>query len=675
MANVPDFTGWQRGNPHEFLMDREWIVTNGLGGYASGSLAGFCTRRFHGLLIASLPAPLGRTQYVPYLEEHLIAAGRRVRLTARETRDDIELPDPEWLEEIKLCLGLPVWRYKSGTIELERRVVMPHMRNTTLVRYCLTTPADIPLQLELRPFLHMRPHEGRVDEPAADATSADIGDGRVFTCPGYPPLTIRCTPDAAAFLEDPAPVHDAIYRVERSRGYDYAGTLASPGCFRVTLAPGRPVTLQFSAGEAAHPVDADSILDAECGRRRQLVQQADRRLREGPVAQLVLAADQFVVALRARLEEHSQQRLPPDAARTIIAGYHWFTDWGRDTMIGLEGLCLLTGRMGEADSILRMFGEHVRYGLIPNMFPEAEVEGRYHTADASLWFFHALDRYIRAGGNAATLDVLLPVLCDIIDHHLRGTRFGIHVDPSDGLLVQGEEGYQLTWMDAKVGDWVVTPRRGKAVEINALFYNALMTLAGWLEPVDSQAAATYRGHAERAQVAFNRRFWNPALGYLYDVVDAEHGGDDASLRPNQIFAIALAHPVLAVEHWKPVVDTLERELLTPAGLRTLSPDHPNYKPFYDGDLRARDAAYHQGTVWPWLIGPFMDAWLKVYGDATKAQKCIAGLYPHLTDGCIGTISEVFDAESPYKPRGCAAQAWSVAELIRVTALLAADHEK
>ena len=664
MTNVPDFTGWRRGDPPDFLMQREWLVTNGLGGYASGSLAGFCTRRFHGLLIAALPAPLGRTQYLPFLEEHLLAGDRRIRMTARETRDDIALPDLDWLQEVGVSMGLPVWRFQSGPVALERRIVMPHMRNAAIVRYSLSAAADLPLQLELRPFIHIRAHEGPVEDAAFELGERDAHGALVFVRQGYPALTIACSGERASFSPDALIVKDAIYRVERSRGYDYAGALVSPGCFRVPVLPGRSVALTVGLDTPPSTDDVNGMFDEEIERRRALVERADPRLHEGPAAQLVLAADQFIVAPAARLEE------PVSAGRTVVAGYHWFTDWGRDTMISLEGLCLLTGRMREADAILRMFGHHVRHGLIPNMFPEAEVEGRYHTADASLWFFHALDRYLEAGGKEETLALLVPALRDIIDRHVAGTRFGIHVDPRDGLLVQGEQGYQLTWMDAKVGDWVVTPRRGKAVEINALFYNALMLLAAWLERDEPAIADAYRAHAARAYRAFNQRFWNPARSCLYDVVDTEHGSDDAAMRPNQILAIALAHPVLASAHWKAVVDAVERELLTPVGLRTLSPDHPRYEPFYDGDLRARDAAYHQGTVWPWLIGPFMDAWLKVYRDPAKAGRFIAALYPHLSDGCIGTISEIFDAESPYTPRGCAAQAWSVAELIRVTALLA-----
>jgi predicted glycogen debranching enzyme len=334
-------------------------------------------------------------------------------------------------------------------------------------------------------------------------------------------------------------------------------------------------------------------------------------------------------------------------------------------MISLEGLTMIPRRYVEAGYILRTFAQYVQGGLIPNLFPEGEKEGLYNTADATLWYFHALARYLAHTGDRRTLRWLLPTLRDCVDHHLRGTKFGIGVDPADGLLRQGAEGLQLTWMDAKVGDWVVTPRRGKAVEINALWYNALRLLADWLKSEGEEAAAgELAAHARRARESFNRRFWYEEGGYLYDVVDGE-GGDDPSCRPNQVFAFSLRYPVLARKRWEPVLEVVQRELLTPVGLRSLAPSDPNYKPQYFGDRRARDAAYHEGTVWPWLIGPFIDAWLRVHeGDYARAREFLAGVMAHLRHACVGSISEICDAEAPYTPRGCVAQAWSVAEALR-----------
>jgi predicted glycogen debranching enzyme len=350
----------------------------------------------------------------------------------------------------------------------------------------------------------------------------------------------------------------------------------------------------------------------------------------------------------------------------VIAGYYWFTDWGRDTMISLEGLTLATGRDVEASYILRTFAHYIRDGIIPNLFPEGKKDGLYHTADATLWFFHALIRYLVHTGDKHLLQHLLPELIDIVGHHLRGTRFNIHVDPKDGLLTQGQEGYQLTWMDAKVDDWVVTPRRGKAVEINALWYNALRLLEGWLRDLDRlEEAEGVAGHAAKAKESFNRRFWYKQGGYLYDVVDGEKGRPDPSCRPNQLFAISLEHPILDPTRWEAVLEVARQKLLTPVGLRSLAPGERDYKARYDGDVRARDAAYHQGTVWAWLIGPFIDAWLRVHpGDYKTARSFLDGFQGQLRSACAGTISEIFDAEPPFHPRGCCAQAWSIAEVLR-----------
>jgi predicted glycogen debranching enzyme len=388
--------------------------------------------------------------------------------------------------------------------------------------------------------------------------------------------------------------------------------------------------------------------------------------RQGLAGELVLAADQFLVKPAGRVEDAARAAASGDEARKVIAGYHWFTDWGRDTMISLEGLTLCTGRHAEAGYILRTFAKHIRDGLIPNLFPEGEKDGLYHTADATLWFFHALHRYLEATGDQTTLEGLLPKLVEIADYHVRGTRFGIGVDPADGLLRQGAEGYQLTWMDAKVGDWVVTPRRGKAVEISALWYNALRLLEGWLRAAErDEEADRWSDHAERARRSFNERFWYESGGYLYDVIDGENAPFDTACRPNQLLAISLDHPILDQSRWQPVLDVVRNKLLTPVGLRSLAPGHPDYKEKYYGDLRARDAAYHQGTVWAWLIGPYIDAWMKLHPqESPLAHELLHGFNSHIDEACVGSISEVFDAESPFHPRGCCAQAWSVAEVLR-----------
>jgi predicted glycogen debranching enzyme len=387
--------------------------------------------------------------------------------------------------------------------------------------------------------------------------------------------------------------------------------------------------------------------------------------------ELVLAADQFIITPAGRIADATRAKAMGDEIRTVIAGYHWFTDWGRDTMISLEGLTLTTGRHREAAFILRTFAHYVKDGLIPNMFPDGSNKGLYHTADATLWFFHALERYLEATNDEDMLAELLPVMQGIIDAHERGTHFGIGMDPKDSLLTQGAEGYQLTWMDAKVDGWVVTPRRGKAVEINALWHNALCNVAQWTETVrGAQQGARFAERAAQVRESFNARFWNERRGFLYDVIDGEDGDSDL-LRPNQVLAISLENAVLARDKWEPVMKAVEERLLTPVGLRSLAPGEPDYKARYFGDLRTRDAAYHQGTVWGWLIGPYVDAWLKLNPDRPRdARKLLDGLVQHMDEFGVGSVAEIFDATEPYTPRGCIAQAWSVAELLRCWALTA-----
>jgi predicted glycogen debranching enzyme len=417
--------------------------------------------------------------------------------------------------------------------------------------------------------------------------------------------------------------------------------------------------------EVISALPSDDALSCEMERRRRLARSASDSVDDTIGIELVLAADQFIITPAGRVRDATRAKAQGAEIRTIIAGYHWFTDWGRDTMISLEGLTLTTGRHHEAAYILRAFSHYVRDGLIPNLFPDGSNEGLYHTADATLWFFHALERYRQKTKDDELILELLPVMHTIIEKHAQGTHFGIGVDPADGLLRQGAEGYQLTWMDAKVDGWVVTPRRGKAVEINALWYNALCLTAGWTEEVRGAGSAnSYREMAVRARASFNARFWNQKTGYLFDVVDGEHG-DSPECRPNQLIAISVDNPVLDRDRWASVIEAARSRLLTPYGLRSLAPGEPDYKEKYFGDLRARDAAYHQGTVWAWLIGPWIDAWLKLNpDDRVGARRYLDGLVKHLGEYGIGSIAEVFDATEPYTARGCIAQAWSVAEVLR-----------
>jgi predicted glycogen debranching enzyme len=655
----------------EQLVNREWLVTNGLGGYASGTLAGVSTRRYHGLLVAALPNPLGRWVMFNHLTEDAgPAGGDLVRLSGQEVVGRPLTVPAAVLTEFRLEAGLPVWSFTVDGQRVEKRILMPHRQNTVHVTYSLQ--GHRALRLDLRPAVHFRSHEAPVSIPLQPGYRLTVSEGHYQLRAGDDLPTLRLLLHGAhpTLQAEEERLTDLLYRVEASRGYERDGTLWSPGCFSVDLAPGEPITLvasteSFEVMSALTPGEASH---AERERRRRLVARAPERLREGVAAELVLAADQFVIVPAGRVADAARARAFGEEIRTIIAGYHWFTDWGRDTMISLEGLTLVTGRHMEAGSILRTFAHYVRDGLIPNLFPDGSDEGLYHTADASLWFFQAVARYLALTDDVATLPILLPVLLEIIDRHRRGTRFGIGIDPRDGLLVQGAEGYQLTWMDAKVGDWVVTPRRGKAVEINALWYNALSLSAGWMR--DERGGSEARELAElatRVRDSFNRRFWCEETGCLYDVVDGP-SGDVAEVRPNQLLAISLTHPVLEERRWAPVVSAVEAQLLTPVGLRSLAAGSPDYKQQYFGDLRTRDAAYHQGTVWAWLIGPWVDAWLRVHPTArAEARRFLDGLVAHLDDCGVGSVAEIFDAEPPFAPRGCIAQAWSVAELLRAWA--------
>jgi predicted glycogen debranching enzyme len=672
---------WPAARGLEQLLSWEWLVTNGLGGYASGTVSGLVTRRFHGLLIASLPDPFGRVVMLTHLWERLRLPDRTGIVLSGE--DDLGTGlDPERthaLKEFRLTAGLPGWRYEVGDVVLEKQLLMPHRQNTVHVSYRLLTSPG-PVRLILRPSINLRPHEAPVNTPLEGPYTLTASVGRYELAAGdeRPPLRLAFRGEGGAFTIDEKKTHNVLHPVEESRGYHARGDLWSPGYFRADLVPGGDGVTLIASAESWEAIDALGPAEAraaETERRGRLISLATPAAREGPGAELVLAADQFVIVPQGRHDDHVRARALGDELRSVIAGYHWFTDWGRDTMISLEGLTLATGRHLEAGYILRTFAAYVRDGLIPNLFPEGDRTGLYHTADATLWYFHALDRYLGATGDRGTLQQLLPTLLAIVRAHLAGTQFGIRVDPRDGLLEQGAPGYQLTWMDAKVEDWVVTPRRGKAVEINALWYSALRLLQQWLEQEGRDAeTGEIAGHAELTQTAFNARFWYEEGGYCYDVVDGDEG-DDPACRPNQILAVALAHPVLEASRWKAVVEVVRQRLLTPVGLRSLAPGHRDYKPRYYGDLRARDAAYHQGTVWAWLIGPFIDAWLRLYPeDHAGARALLEGLVPQLGEACIGSLSEIFDAQEPFTARGCVSQAWSVAEVLRAWVKTAAPGE-
>ena len=645
---------WERTE----LISREWLVTNGLGGYASGTLAGPPTRRYHSMLVAALPAPLGRLALLAHLDERVRLLPRRVAWLSR--RDD----SPVIVSDFRLVGGLPVWQYTFDEIVLEKRLFMPNEQNSIFVTYTLLK-ADATVRFGLRPMVAIRMHEAPVDRTVPQEPVLIAHERYLEVNAGETVPTIRLAiRDHEATFTVQSVTEDLHYELEEQRGYPAEGSTWSPGYYKLDLAKDEQVTF-IASTEPLGVVDALSPNEAwatELDRRTRLLVAAGSPDPDGLTAELVLAADQFVIKPATRTADSARAKAAGENARSVIAGYHWFTDWGRDTMISLDGLSLSTGRAAEARDTLLTFAQHLNHGLIPNLFPEGDQHGLYHTADATMWFFHAIDRYVTMTRDVDTLRDLVPALDDIVAHHRAGTLFGIRID-ADGLLTQGDAGLPLTWMDAKVEDWVVTPRRGKPVEINALWYNAVRLLAEWrtaLNVPDEELGPL----ADRIRASFNQRFWYADGGYLYDIVDGE-AGDDASCRPNQILSFSLRYPVLEQSRWSAVLDVVTKKLLTPYGLRTLDPNHPDFKAQYFGDLRARDAAYHQGTVWAWLIGPYIDAWLRVHpGAQQQALKLLEAFDGHLNEACVGSISEIFDAMPPHAPRGCVAQAWSVAEVLR-----------
>jgi predicted glycogen debranching enzyme len=667
---------WQPGTDPAFLRSREWLVTNGLGGYASGTLLGIGTRRYHGSFIPNLPAPRGRTVLIPRLDEEVHGPSRTAQLGGAEFADSHagEGEAHLFLKEFRHEWQTPVWVFELDGHTLEKRIIMPYGENTVYISYELLN-GDGPLQLHLRPYIAFRRHDTTLNDPPGEGPFPFMilqGRYEVHFGEGIPAMRLCLRPHCGVFVAEDQVSANVLYRVERDRGYDHTATLHSPGYFTTALERGKAVALVMSVEPwETLELDCATILAAEQHREEKVLSLAPEVARTGLAAQLVLAADQFIILPGSRPEERVLAHTAGEEVRTVIAGYHWFTDWGRDTMISLEGLTLCTGRHHEARAILQTFAHYVTEGLLPNRFPEGERTALYNTVDATLWYFHALDRYYQVTGDKETVQKLFPVLRSMVAHHVRGTHFGIGMDPQDGLIRAGAEGFALTWMDAKVDDWVVTPRRGKPVEIQALWHNALRLMAAWAAEF-GEPNQEFIELAQQAAESFNARFWFEPGQYLYDVIDGE-AGDDASLRPNQIFAISLRFPILAERFWPPVLATITTKLLTPVGLRTLVPGHPDYKPCYDGDLRARDAAYHQGTVWPWLIGHFLDAWRRVYADSARARSLLSGFEEALRVAGVGTLGEIFDAEPPYTARGCIAQAWSVAEALR--SLIALDKQE
>jgi len=628
---------------------REWLETNGLGGFASSTVAGLHTRRYHGLLVAALRSTGGRVVMLSKLEESVIVDGRRYELSANQYPGTIHPNGYEFLREFR-HEPFPAFTFRVEEVEIEKRVFMIHGQNKTVVEYEVRAGAGC--VLELRPLIAFRDYHSLTRRnPVLDPT-VGIETGMAALKPYVDLPALYLAHNADELETGGSWYHNFQYDVERERGMEYEEDLFQPLTARFYLSPGRGATVIASTAK----MDARLAPDL---RRSEI----ERRIE---VSRVPLCADPFVRALAKAADQFIVRR---GELHSVIAGYHWFSDWGRDAMISLPGLTLVTGRYEMARRILRAFAAHADRGMLPNSFPAAGEKPSYNTVDASLWMFGAVHALLR---HTADYDFvraeLYPTLQNIVEWYWRGTRFGIRVD-GDGLVMAGEKGVQLTWMDAKVGEWVVTPRQGKAVEIQALWYHALRVMELLAARFEGEAGRKrYEEMASRARAGFLRVFWNEEAGCLYDVVDGERR--DGSIRPNQILAVSLEHSMLTPEQARSVVDVVRRELLTPFGLRTLSPTDPEYRPHFEGDMRSRDAAYHQGTVWPWLMGPFADAYLKVNGRTEESRgqvkKWLAPLRDYLGQTGLGQIPEIFDGGPPHHARGCMAQAWSVAELLRIT---------
>jgi predicted glycogen debranching enzyme len=625
---------------------REWIETNGLGGWASSTLSGAHTRRYHGLLVAATKPPVGRMVMLSKLDETIEVEGRRYPLGANCYPGVIH---PRGFEHLTSFVKdiFPRFVFDVEDIRLQKTIVAPQGENTTLVLYEVLE-ADEEFALELQPFMAPRDYHSLSKANDAIRRQGEFSDGvfRVQAYDGVPMLFIKVP--GASFEPRSDWYYHFDYGVERSRGLDDQEDLFTHGVFTRRLRKGDRLGIIIST-EPVDGRDAFVVARGEEERRTKLFERLP--LRDKFTKTLVLAADQFIVKRGQGLN-------------TLIAGYHWFSDWGRDTMIALPGITLVTGRHQEAKNILRAFAGSVSQGMLPNRFPDAGEEPEYNTVDATLWFFVAIHKYLQYTGDERFVrEEIMPILREIILWHDRGTRYNIHID-SDGLLSAGVPGVQLTWMDARIGNWVVTPRQGKAVEINALWYNALMIYGSLAQRFAMADAEILMARASRVRSRFLEVFWNQELGGLYDYVDGDFR--DAAIRPNQVFALSLPFPLLHGDRAISLLGLVRDSLLTPVGLRSLSPDHPEYRPRYGGDPVMRDSAYHQGTVWSWLLGPYVSALANVYGRGARKEisEVLAGVIPHVGEAGIGSISEVFDADPPHMPGGCMSQAWSVGEILR-----------
>ena len=639
------------------LLSKEWLLPNRIGAYASSSVLGCNTRRYHGLLIASASPPVDRIAALATVMEQVQVGQTSVDLATNEFADAFS---PRGMEHLAVFVHdiAPHWVYRVGDLEIIKEVMLAEAANAVAVRY---TARGGVATLRVWPFATLRDYHilRKVHQPS-QMTFEGQDDGIVVHDRQGPAHTLCLRVSEGRFEARPQWWYRFLYRQDIARGQDGFEDLYTPGCFVCVLAEGASVQLTASLDEPL-VVDFDATVQA---RRRRLVELAGAA---GPGAdestrRLAMATDAFPV----------QRAFPGTSSQaTILAGYPWFADWGRDAFIALPGLLLSTGRFAQARGVFRTFSEHLSGGMIPNRFDDYSNTAHYNSIDASLWFIIAAERYMAATGDRGFWhDLLMPTAHAILTAYRNGTRFDIHAD-ADGLLAGGSPETQLTWMDVKLGDEPVTPRHGKAVEANALWYCAHRILAQRCEGVDAGLARHYTHLAELIAPAFVRAFWDQPQGCLYDCIS--EAGPDATIRPNQIFAVSLPHSPLLPQQQAQVLETVRRHLLTPLGLRSLSPSDSRYRRRYGGSWESRDRAYHQGMVWAWLIGPYVEALLKVEADKAKAvdeaRRCLHAFDAHLHEAGLGSISEIFDGDAPHHPGGCTAQAWSVAEVLRAKLLV------
>jgi predicted glycogen debranching enzyme len=634
----------------------EWLETNGLGGWSGSSLSGCNTRRYHGLLMASIHPPAERLLLVSKLDESIILNGNQYDLATNDYGNIIFPMGYKWLVYFKKDL-FPEWIFEIAGLRLRKTITMVDGENTTLIRYEVLN-AKSSFTLQFLPLIAARGYHELQHSYNNIFWKTDFKNGLFHNQPfdGAPDIYIFIP--GSSFQSVNKWYYNFNYLQEKYRGLDYVEDLFNHGIFQVDLKDGDALDIIIST-ENPTMKNADTLFEREKNRKLSLLNRLPNELQRT----LSLAADQFIV--KREIPRESEAAIV--SLKTIIAGYHWFTDWGRDTMISIPGLCLQTGRLEDAKKIISVFSKSVSMGMLPNRFLDNNEPPEYNNVDGTLWFFNSVYGYLQSTNDRDfILKEILPVLKDIIHWHFKGTRFNIHVD-NDGLLYSGETGQQLTWMDAKVGNWVVTPRMGKPVEIQALWYNALKIFESiLLMNGETEASENIHDKAEQAKKSFSEKYWYTDGKYLYDNID-ESGKPDSSLRPNQVFALSLPFHLIEGKMAEAVLNIVRSRLYTPAGLRSLSPDDPNYKGNYGGNTLLRDTAYHQGTVWSWLLGPFIEAGMKTLGDQFKAEALaiIQRFTYHLNEGCIGTVSEIFDGDAPHYPRGCVAQAWGVAEILRV----------